>query len=502
MKTHQTLACGLLSSLLLTACDGGLQAPSSNDSDSSQSGSMNLRMPKSLQSSDDAEGGNTANPTATTTEDTQESVRETMGDVSEVAGVLDAAATGASTQALYLGAELIYERVEFAEDMLDDIDDTWDAIMAYCMSSSASATCAIPANTLVDDDGEVMEEAAIVYQPNPDTTYDHSITKTMDVGENEVEQVQWNEDRSRIAMSYQGNWHEDEGNAEHQSQLIYAESNDAVRVSLRDEFVMGDASYTDSQQLHALNDEQNSIEIISEFNWSEGSESGQWQSHAVVNDSGGKLGTTATFAGDPVIWHTRETFDENGELASSEYCEETQGIDCSDSANWQKADFDFASAIELDMEEADYDLQEAYLQACEEMNVADDDCGFSESEMVIIEGANDLFENTDDVIVYLCIETGEDELVCRSEAEDMMPTDEAPLDETHTIDIADIDEADLECSTAEESHTGTDEENSDDSAGVSDKENDVENDDEDDDETDTDVSCIDEEELTEAEFME
>lgn len=322
----------------------------------------------------------------------------------------------------------------------------------------------------------------------------------MDTGENEVEQVQWSEDRNRISMSYQGNWQEAEGNAEHQSQLIYVETNEAIRVSLRDEFVMGDESYTDSQQLHALNDDQNSIEIISEFNWSEGSESGKWQSHAVVNDRGGKLGTTATFAGDPVIWHTRERFDENGELASSEYCEETQGIDCSDAANWQQADFDFASTVELDMEEADYDLQEAYLQACEEMNVSDDDCGFSESEMVIIEGANDWFENTDDVIVYLCIETGEDELVCRSETEDMMPTDEELLDEA--IDMTETDEAEHECNTNEDFSTETDEDNSDtESTEEFDDENDLESDLHNVEETDTDVSCVDAEDVTEAVFM-
>lgn len=425
MKKYQTLTCGLLSSLLITACDGGLNVPTSPAA-TLPSDSINLRMPKSLQAADDfaAAPADTAsehasvNDGATDAEDNRESVRETMGDVSEIAGVLDAAATGASTQALYLGADLIYERVEFAEEILDDIDDIWDAIMAYCTSSSANDTCEIPGNTLVDDDGEVIDDATIVYQAYPDTSYAHSISRTTEPEGNEFEQIQWNDDRSRISMTYSGNWLESDGTAEHQSQLIYAEADDGIRVSLRDEFVTDNSSFTDLQQLHAMNDELNGIEIITEFNWREGDDNGKWQSHAVVNDQGGKLGTTASFADDPVIWHTRETFDENGDLTSSEYCEQTNGIDCSDSANWLKADFDFASAAELDIEDADYDLHEAYLQACEEMEVDDDACGFSETEMVIIDGAYDLFDNTDDVIVYLCIETGEDELVCRSEDND------------------------------------------------------------------------------------
>ena len=448
MKKHQTLACGLLSSLLMTACDSGLEAPSSpgttpgtSPGTTQVSQSMNLRMPKSLQSSDDSAATTDAslenesvNDGVTDAEDTRESVRETMGDISEVAGVLDAAATGASTQALYLGADLIYERVEFAEEILDDIDDNWDAIMDFCASYAAEATCEIPGNTLVDEDGEIIDDATIVYQATPETGYAHSISRTSESEGNEFEHIQWNDDRSRISMSYNGDWLEAEGTAEHRSQLIYTEADDGIRVSLRDEFAVGNSSFTDLQQLHALNDELNGIEIITEFNWREGDDSGQWQSHAVVNDQGGKLGTTATFANAPVIWHTRETFDENGDLASSEYCEQTDGIDCSDSANWQQADFEFVSAVETDFEDADYDLHEAYLQACEEMEVDGEACGFSESEMVIIDGAYDLFENTDDVIVYLCIETGEDELVCRSEDDDTDTTSQFPIDPDNFTD--------------------------------------------------------------------
>ena len=129
-------------------------------------------------------------------------------------------------------------------------------------------------------------------------------------------------------MGVESSWQDEEGAGSQNSQLRYSAGTDGDQISLRDEFTMGDETFTDVQQLHQLNDGLNGVEMKIEFNWSDAYGNGSWQSHAVANDEGGKLTTTSSFDGEDSVWHSRETFDDAGDLVSSEYCEQTDGVDC------------------------------------------------------------------------------------------------------------------------------------------------------------------------------
>lgn len=409
MKKHHSLAFyGALTSALLIGCDGELELSQINETGKPNTNAMSMRMPQSLQASDPANGSDLAN----NTKDTQTNVKEAVENVEAVAATLDGSTAGGSSAALYLGAELLTDRVEFAQQTLADIDHVWEDIITYCASVAKGTECQIPAGTLSDDDTEQV--GVITYQSNPDDKYAHSVVRTLESDFTESEQIRWNEDRSLIAMSFDSSWQDDDGTGKQSSHLLYSESSDGDQISLRDQFTLGDSSFTDYQQLHQLNDGLNGIEIKTEFNWNEAYSSGSWHSHAVANNEGGKLGTTATFDDEDSVWHSRETFDKDGDLASSEHCEQTNGTDCTDAANWTDAEITSETLpVDFNIDGTETDLENAFLKACGDLDLPDDDCGFSETEMVTLNGAYDIYENTDDVKVYLCVETGEDELSCR-----------------------------------------------------------------------------------------
>ena len=272
INTRQTLAFGLLGSVLIAGCDGSPESPAGTAQP--DAAGMAMRMPQSLKSADGANQDSAAEASGTA-----QSARQTVGGVTEIAAALDASVTGASSQALYLSADLLEDRVEFAQHTLEDIDGSWDAILAFCQSSSQNDVCGIPADTLSDEDGELLQSHAITYQTLSDDKYAHSITLTApDDGDNsserEQQQIQWSEDRSQVSMTFESNWIDDEGPASEQSHLLYSEGSDGVRVSLRDEFTAGETSFTDFQQLHALNNDQNGIEVITEYHWKDAQHSG------------------------------------------------------------------------------------------------------------------------------------------------------------------------------------------------------------------------------------
>ncbi|OED39246.1 hypothetical protein AB833_17135 [Chromatiales bacterium (ex Bugula neritina AB1)] len=453
MKKQQSLALfGVLTSAWLIGCDADLDLASLDlanrlEIQKSSTNAMTVRMPESLRASDE-ENTDSLNESVTNAP-IHTAAKETVEEVTAVANKLDATLAGASSQALYLGADILGERVVFAQEVLNEIDDAWADITSFCASVAEGTECIIPAGTLSDEEGD-EREGVLTYQSTPEDKYAYSITRTTMSDFSEREQIRWNADRSLIAMNFESSWLDDEGAARQSSNLLYSESTDGNRISLRDEFILGESTFTDSQQLHQLNDGRNGVEIKTEFNWADAYSSGKWQSQALVNDDGGKLGTTAMFDDEDSIWHTRETFTKDGSLSSSEYCEETQGIDCTDPANWVDEGIDGeALSLEFDIDGEGDDLEEAYRSACEDMGLSDEECGFSETEMVILNGAHDIYENSEDVLVYLCIGTGEDELVCRAEDSedarsyiDVEFAEESPFDES---DCQPFDDDDSGC---------------------------------------------------------
>ena len=113
MKKHQSLAVfGVLTSALLIGCDGELDLSNAPGNEKSNSNAMNVRMPSSLQADDTTDDSNdqSTDPSREDTDSTSDSpeiTKEAVKDVGTIAGVLDATATGAASQALYLGADLL-----------------------------------------------------------------------------------------------------------------------------------------------------------------------------------------------------------------------------------------------------------------------------------------------------------------------------------------------------------------------------------------------------------
>lgn len=419
MKKNQSIAVlGVLTSTILVGCDAALDVASPPSGQNPQSDAMSMRMPKSLQAADSAD--TTETDESASTADTPAAAQETVKEVESVANSLDAAVAGSSSQALYLGAEMLTERLEIAREALQEIDGVWTQISAYCESVASGSNCEIPAGTLTLEGDEASDtqtlETAIVYQRNPDDTYAHSVVTTWNDEFSETEQIRWNDDRSLIAMNFSSTWSDEAGTGSQSSDLQYVASDSGDRISSRDEFMMGQEKFTDIQQLHQLNDGLNGVEMMTEFSWSDGYTSGRWQSQAVANDEGGKLVTTTAFDDEDTVWHARETFDGKGKLVSSEHCEQMAGIDCSDPANWRSEEIDYDDqGFEFDIEAAGEDLEIAYEMACAAMEIDEQACGFSDLEMTVLEGALDIFDNTQDVTIYLCVETGEDEMACQAQ---------------------------------------------------------------------------------------
>lgn len=430
MNTNQSIAvAGVLSSVLLIGCDAGQETINGSEgvlnssgsasippgSNSAGSNAMNVRIPRSLQVKEKAN-----NPTSEAdgaAEDSPAKAKEVVRDVEVVADSIDSAVAGSPSEALYLGTEMLQSRVTFAQEALEKLDEVWEQLVSYCGSIATGADCEIPAGTLSFEEGMPID-SALVYRNQPSEPFTHTVSRIATDDFSETELIQWSDDRSLIGLSYESSWSDEDGDGTQTSRLQYSAGADGDRISLRDEFTLGQETFTDIQQLHELNDGLNGVEIKTEFNWSDGYASSQWQSQAVANDEGGKLVTTASFTDEASIWHARETFDANGVLVASEHCEQTSGVDCKNPENWnsavQESDFGW-----FDIDAAGEDLDAAYALACVAMGLESEGCGFSETDMAILDGASDIFDNTGDVTIYLCVQTGEDELACRAQgAED------------------------------------------------------------------------------------
>jgi len=381
MKKTQLATLSIISStlLLFTACGGD---SSSNGGGSSSNG----------EDSNPSEETATTTPTIQTAKltlptkiniDIPDGFKNSRKTTSQVTLTNKVSAQKTTDTIPSRGYEQLTSTIEDVESMIKGVKSNMiylgsmiPDIQTACVSTAINQLCTIPAgqisltidSSIQSDLKELQSEFDEVEEDTPplnttltmgeilytqfdsNRTYQHDIVFDIqpafsNLGFNVtkmIETVRWSDDDNNVETISDVN----DEYATYSMHLNYAKKEDnSSFMSIKNNFAnpaldgIPASSATFTMKLSELNDANETVKVTSNGKYSDGTFSDSFNSNGEINTNGGYLNSTGTFIGS-AKYAEKETFDSNGSLLQSKYCDEFDGATCSiaDESTWHTFD--------------------------------------------------------------------------------------------------------------------------------------------------------------------
>ena len=259
--------------------------------------------------------------------------------------------------------------------------------------------------------------------------FDHSISLNEQHGETTMyHTISWDNQYETLQTTTHGQWNDNTGIAEYNNESLYTHSALGDQLTIVESLSEDGVDWIDSSQLQMNPLDHAEIDLLSISSWDDGQSSGSVMVSAVASDSEADVAAHAQIVENGVenTFHIRDNFAQLGAVRSElMYCEELEGIDCTDPANWvpehESTNLQTMDLLEQDVSDAG--IEELLTELLENCKAWQDDPATCETADIIVLDELVDSENREFEVI---------EITDTPEAEDIDSTNDANTDDEQT----------------------------------------------------------------------